>query len=683
MRHIIIYICLLGLLTACGADRNLRRGEKHLALGEYHEAAAEFRQGYQRIPPRDKERRGHAAIMMARCYARLGQQERAVSSYRSAARYRTLTTADRLSLAAQLMKSGRWPLAEEAYRAVLDSLPSDTLALRGLRSAQTAAAAKERGSRYTVKRMDIFGSTRADYSPMLAGDEADRLYFTSTRNDATGDDTSPITGAKCGDIYVSAKDDKGRWQKPVAVEGGVNTAYDEGSTCLSPDGREMYLTQCVTDPASPRYAEIAVSSRSDAAWGKATKLTLTRDTLSSYAHPAVSPDGEWLYFVSDMPGGLGGLDIWRCRLTAAGPGAVENLGAPVNTAGDEMFPTFRPNGDLYFSSNGHEGLGGLDIYIATRDGRGQYQIAHPGYPLNSQGDDFGMTFEGGHNRGFFSSNRGDTRGWDKIYSFECPEIVQTIKGWVYEKDGYELPAAEVRMVGTDGTNLRLTVGSDGSFTRVVKPGTQYVLMATCHGYLGHKEEVAISPAADSEETVVQFPLTSLTAPVLIDNVFYDFDRATLRPESEKSLDALVALLRENGNVTIRLAAHCDYRGSDAYNLALSERRAGSVAAYLTSHGIAADRLTPTGYGRTVPRVVTRRMAEHWQWMHEGDTLSAACIDTLSAERQEVCNQLNRRTEFIVLTTTYGVRSEERGVRGEEREARSEANKEEEFIIRFE
>lgn len=152
---------------------------------------------------------------------------------------------------------------------------------------------------------------------------------------------------------------------------------------------------------------------------------MTNDTLSSYAHPAVSPDGEWLYFVSDMPGGLGGLDIWRARITSLGLAGVENLGEPINTPGNEMFPTFRANGDLYFSSDGHVGMGGLDIYIASPNDKGGYDIEHPGYPLNSQGDDFGMTFEGVHNRGYFSSNRNDGRGWDKIYASRTRRFCRT------------------------------------------------------------------------------------------------------------------------------------------------------------------------------------------------------------------------------------------------------------------
>ena len=485
---------------------------------------------------------------------------------------------------------------------------------------------------------------------MLAGDEDNQLYFTSTRNQAQGDEYSGITGSMAADIFMSQKDDKGKWGKPQAIDSELNSVFDEGACSFTPDGRTMYLTQCKTDPDYPRYATIVVSNRSDAAWSKPTEVMIAKDTLSSFAHPAVSPNGEWLYFVSDMPGGLGGYDIWRCRLLSNNSvGAPENLGEPVNTPGNEMFPTFRPNGDLYFSSDGHPGMGGLDIFIA----KGK-TIEHLGFPLNSQGDDFGMTFEGRFNKGFFCSSRGDARGYDHIYSFFNPEIVQTVKGWVYEQDGYELTAAQVYMVGNDGTNQKLSVRGDGSFTQEIKAGVDYVFLATCKGFLNHQEELRVAPVTKSEEYVLQFPLANISAPVLIENIFYDFDKATLRPESQTALDELVNLLNENPNITIELSAHTDYKGSDQYNERLSQRRAESVVNYLIDHGIASDRLTPKGYGEGKPKKIKRKVAEKYPFLKEGDVLTETYVTSLPEEQQEQCNQLNRRTEFIVLRTTYGL-----------------------------
>ena len=650
-----IIIGVLALaLASCGADTYVKKGDQHFAIGEYFDAAEQYKKAYTNTPAKDRKLRGLRAVKLAECYRRINASQKAIAAYNNIIRYNQADSLTHLRLAQQLMKIGNYRLAEKNFAIAIDSLPNSTIAKNGLASAKLAPQWKKNGSAYQVKRENMFNSRRSDYSPMLAGDDNDRLYFSSTRSQTKGDELSGITGTKTSDIFFSQKDEKGKWTKPQTIDTELNSAYDEGACAFSPDGRTMYLTQCSSDPSYPRYAVICTSQRADAIWGKSTPLVISKDTLSSFAHPAVSPDGTWLYFTSDMPGGIGGLDIWRIQLGKDGViGGVENLGRPINTEGDEMFPTFRPNGDFYFSSNGHPGMGGLDIFIAKRSADGKnIDIEHPGYPLNSEADDFGMTFEGLKNQGFFSSNRGDARGWDHIFSFYNPEIVQTVTGWVYEKDGYELPAAIVYMVGNDGTNLKLNVKGDGSFTQQIKPGVDYVLLGTCKGYLNHQVQLTVEPTNESCDTVLQFPLASIMAPVLIDNIFYDFDQATLRPESMTSLDELVKLLNENPNVTIELSAHCDYKGSAAYNKQLSQRRAESVVKYLIEKGIAHDRLTPVGYGKDKPKTIKKKVAEKYPFLKADDVLTEEYIKSLKPDEQEISNQLNRRTEFRVLRTTY-------------------------------
>ena len=645
------------LMISCGADQAMKKGDQFYAVGEYFDAANQYRKAYSQTPTKERAVKGQRAMKMAECYRRINFTTKAITAYNNAVRYKQADSLTHFYLGQLYMRNGNYKEAAKQFQIALDSLPETdphwSLANTGLKSAQMAPQWKKDGSDYTVKREGLFNSRRAEYSPMLAGDDNDQLYFTSTRNQAQGDEYSGITGAKAADIFLSQKDDKGKWSKPQAIDSELNSDFDEGACCFSPDGRSMFLTQCKTDPNYPRYATIVISHRTDAAWSKPTELSISKDTLISYAHPAVSPDGEWLYFVSDMPGGLGGYDIWRCRLYGNNEiGSIENLGKPVNTPGNEMFPTFRPNGDFYFSSDGHPGMGGLDLYFLSADD--QKQIKHLGFPMNSQGDDFGMTFEGLHNRGYFSSNRGDTRGYDHIYSFYNPEIIQTVKGWVYEQDGYELTAAQVYMVGNDGTNLKLNVLGDGSFTQEIKPDVDYVFLATCKGFLNHQEELHVEPVKKSEEYVLQFPLANISAPVLIENIFYDFDKATLRPESQTALNELVKLLNENPNITIELSAHTDCRGSDQYNERLSQQRAQNVVNYLIQHGIEKERLTPKGYGEDKPKRIKRKVAEKYPFLKEGDILDETFISTLPEEQQEQCHQLNRRTEFIVLRTTYGL-----------------------------
>lgn len=658
LRHLIMLsgIAMLLLLTAgCGADNYARKAEEYYAIGEYFDAAEEFKKAYSHTPVKEKAKRGERAFKAAECYRRIGYSAKAAGSYQNAVRYKVGGPEAVLRLAQMQQRMGKYNDAIKNFKIYLDSVPSSQEALNGLEGSQQAAIWKKKGSLYTIKKMPILASRRADYAPALYGEEWDELYFSTTRPQALGNELSGITGVKMADIFFSQKDDKGKWSKPETIEGEVNSEYEDGACSFSPDGKTMYFTRCTHDPNYPRYAVIMSSNRSDAAWSKPQEVKIVSDTLSTFAYPAVSPDGKWLYFSSDMPGGHGGMDLWKVSLDEHGMGIPENLGTTINTFGDEVFPSFRANGEFYFSSDGHPGMGGLDLFRAEQDSTGKWEMEHLGSPMNSAGDDFGMTFEGLHNRGFFSTNRGNGRGWDQIMSFECPEIVQSIRGWVYEKDGYELPEALVYMVGNDGTNLRLSVRSDGSFVQEVNPNVEYVLLGTCKGYLNHKQEIYIDTSSVSREHVLQFPLASMNDPVLIRNVFYEFDSAELTDSSSISLDSLAILLKENPGVTIELSSHCDYRGADDYNQRLSQRRAESVVNFLISRGVASERMIPVGYGESRPKVVTRRQAEQNPFLQQGDTLTEAFILALPEEaQQEACNALNRRTEFRVLRTTFGL-----------------------------
>lgn len=656
----LVPVIIMSALCACSnAERTTRRADAAMAIGEYQEAASLYRRAYMQTSPRERASRGVLAYKMGEAYRSFGNVGRALAAYKNAERF---GVADSLVLRKQgdmLRYAGNYKGAEEKYKTYLEKNPEDVLALAGYRSSQKAPAIRETGSAYTVKLDKNFSSSRADYCPVFSDRNGSAVYFSSTRNSGTGGQMSGITGTKSGDIYCLKKDEKGHWKSPEAAEGELNSEWDEGAACFTEDGNTMYFTVCRSDPQYPRMAEIWTSTRNDAKWGKPQALKITADTLSSYAHPALSPDGKWLYFVSDMPGGYGGYDLWRASVVGGhGIGVVENLGPEINTPGNEMFPAFRPSGELYFSSDGREpNLGGLDLYRAKEDTLTKHwEVAHLPYPMNSNGDDFGITFEGLHNRGFFSSNRASAgRGWDKIYSFSFPEILLSVKGWVYEQDGYELPEAVVYMVGNDGTNMKIGVNLEGSFEQPLAPGGKYLFLATCRGYLNYRAELTVDSLAQKEhQYVLQFPLPSISIPVLVRGVYYEFDKADLTDNSREALDRLVKVLKENPNITIELSAHCDYRGRAEYNERLSQRRAESVVKYLTEHGIEAERLTAKGYGESQPKTVSKKMTEKYPFLHENDVLTEEFILKLKPEQQDVCNSLNRRTEFRVLRTTYGL-----------------------------
>ena len=649
-------ILLVVLLTACSSDRVIKQGDQYAAIMEYYEAARSYKQGYRQIPPKDRKKRGEVAWKMAECYRKSNNAIPAVGAYQNALRYNYPDSMVLRYLADMQLIKGDYKAAQKNYELFLEKAPGDRMALVGLQSAKQSAEWKNNPTRYIVKKAKELNGNRSDYCPAYVGEDTTMIVITSSRKEATGEEVSSITGQKCTDIFLTKRDEKGKWLKTEKIESDVNSEYEDGACAFTPDGKEMYFTRCAIDEHYPRFATIYKSTRSDAAWGKPEEVKISRDTLSVYAHPAVSPSGDWLYFVSNLPGGEGGLDLWRFYIgrSRAMEGILENLGPGINTPGDEVFPTFGPQGELFFSSNGYPGMGGLDIFAAVQENDTVWNVNNIGAPVNSNADDFGMTFAPGLYRGYFSSNRGDARGWDHVYSFMLPETVHTLHGWLYEKDGYELPEGVIYMIGNDGTNVNFGVMNDGSYNVRVTPGVEYVLLGTCKDHLNFMHEFTASKEEGELKYQLDFVLPSIARPVLIDNIFYEFNRAKLTASSTAALNELVAMLEQNPNITIELGAHCDNRGEDDYNQRLSQARAEAVVSYLVSKGIEKKRLTAVGYGESEPKEVNKKVAEQYEFLEEGDSLTEEFINTLENEQQELCHQLNRRTEFRVIRTTYGL-----------------------------
>ncbi len=653
INYISVLTALL-LAIACSSEKSIRKGDQYAAIMEYHEAAKEYKKAYRKIAPKEKSKRAEVAWKMAECYRKGNNAVRAVGAYQNAVRYGCSDSTALLYLADAQLEKGDYKAAQKSYEAFLELAPDNRMAKIGFESARQSADWKKNPTRYIVKKSKELNGQRSDYCPAYVGEDTTMIVTTSTRKEATGEDLSGITGQKHADLFITKRDEKGKWQKSEKIESDVNGEYEDGACAFTPDGKVMYFTRCVTDEHYPRFASIFKSNRSDASWSKPEEVRIQNDTLSAYAHPAVSPDGNWLYFTSNMAGGHGGLDIWKFYIgpSKALEGVVENLGPGINTEGDEQFPAFGPKGELFFSSDGYPGMGGLDIFYATQENDSVWSVSNIGAPVNSNGDDFGITFAPGLYRGYFTSNRGDARGWDHIYSFMLPETVHTLYGWIYEKDGYELPQGIIYMIGDDGTNSSFGVMNDGSYSVRVTPGVRYVLLGTCKGYLNTMQELDTDSIEGEHEYQRDFALPSITRPVLIDNIFYEYDKATLTAESASSLNELVKLLELNPNVTIELSSHCDFRGSDRYNERLSQARAEAVVKFLIEKGIEKERLTAVGYGEGKPKEVTKKMTEKYTFLQEGDILSEEFINTLEEEEKEICHQLNRRTEFQVLRTTY-------------------------------
>ena len=653
MKKLIIWAAVIAVagsaLTGCGGAK-LSVADEQMARGEYYDASKTYRKIYNKLTKREQRpQRGEVAYKMGKCYQKLNMAARASASYQNAIRYGVTDSMARLYLAQSLHAEGKYVPAIKAYEEFLELSPSNPVALSGLEGAKASAALKKNKTRWVVRQDKLLNSRRADFSPMFNGDI---LYFTTTNEKVTGDKRSEITGMKKSDIWMSKKDEQGNRLRPEPVEGELNSELDEGIMSFSPDGSTMYLTKARREPNANTGVEIYTSQRSDAKWSAPVKFEITADTVSSYAHPAVSPDGNYLYFASDMPG-TGGKDIWRINLKERS-GSLENLGTDINTPGDEMFPYMLTDSIMYFSSDGHPGLGGLDIFCATLQPSGRWTVTNMGSPINSEADDFGMTFLPGadHPQGYMSSNRGDGRGYDHIYTFELPDLKINISGWVGDRDDEPVPNSVIRIVGNDGSIQKAVARDDGSFSFPLQRGVSYVMMAGGRGYLNAKQEFTADNAEEDAEYEIDFVLASINKPNIIENIFYDFDKATLRPESEEALDELVKLLADNPNITIEMASHTDRVGTEEYNLDLSERRAKAVIDYLISKGIAPERLQHQGYGKSRPKVVTKRVNKLYPQFKEGDVLTEEYISNLPPEDQEAADQVNRRTEFQVLSVDY-------------------------------
>ena len=649
----ILFLLIVSSLYSCKSAK-LSDAEEKQRIGEYYEAAAIYRKVYTKTSPKKRDLRCYIAYRMAECNRLINNTAKATSAYMNAIRYDYPDSTVYLRMGQMLQKTGRYPEAIKNYDIYMENDPSNLLAINGIQGCELAPGWKKNPTRYEVRRMDKFNSRRGEFSPMLAGDKYDQLYFASSRSKDKDAKVSAITGQNNNNLFLVKQDEKGAWLAPVELEDEVNTEYDEGTPSFSPDGNTMYYTYCAQDPEGPRTAEIYISTRSSAKWGKGTRATIVKDSVTALGHPSISPDGKYLYFVSDAVGGFGGKDIFRARVAGNDFGPMENLGEEINTPGDEMFPYVRDSVTLYFASNGHPGMGGLDLFKATQDSTGKWKVENLGAPINSMADDFGITFAGKEERGFFCSNRNDARGYDHIYSFERPTITIFIEGIVNDVDEYPIEDATVRIVGKDGLNVKVPVKKDGTYRVELERDIRYVMMASARGYLNQNYELHTGPEEKNETYIVDFFLSPISKPVVIDNIFYDFDKATLRPESKKALDEMIKMLNDNPNVTIELGAHTDRKGTDQYNERLAQRRAQSVVDYLIAGGIEAARLEAKGYGESVPKTINKKMAKQFDFLKEGDVLTEEFILALPPEQQEIADQINRRTEFKVLRTNYNL-----------------------------
>jgi len=646
-------LLLLVLSEGCSVPHLTRLAVTSFDNGEYFKSIAAYRKVY----PKTKGRENKAAIQLkiAEALYKIGQYRQAESYFKSAIFKDPADISTILRYAEVLRANGKYDEAIKNYQKFLIHKPKDERAFNGITSCKTSRELAKNLTSYKIENLKEVNSRWSDYACVYPGLIETEIVFTSTREDATGRKKSSVTGEYNADIYRSVFNaGKKKWDLPKRIEEAlmVNTVNEEGAPSFDKSGNTLYFTRSQTEKGVDAKVGIFESTLVSGSWGRAVKLSIGNDSLLA-AHPSVSKEGDKIYFVSNRPGGYGGNDIWMSeKIGESKWGEPRNLGAQINTAGNEMFPFIRDNGELYFASDSHVGMGGLDIFRAIPLEKDQWKVENMGAPINSTGDDFAISFYPGEEKGFFSSYREGSRG-DDIYSFELPPKTFGVEGKLFNKvTGESVDGAVVRLIGTDGTMLRLK-SENAAFRFKLKPGVEYLVTAFKKGFLNTKASISTVGFEQGKNFTVKMELTPVDQPIKIDNIFYEFGKWDLMPESIAALDTLVSLLKQNPTVAIELMAHTDCRGNDADNLVLSQKRAQSVVDYLISKGIQTGRLTAKGYGEKVPKIVDARMVKVNSFLKKGQQLTCQFIEGLKKEEErEICHQLNRRTEFKVISSEY-------------------------------
>lgn len=659
IRYILAAGCmLLVVATTYGQNRKAVKAYATFDAGEYYTAIDQFKDAYQKT--NDRKEKLHMAFYIAECYRLTNNSAQAALWYGKVVAKEYDNPVSMLYYADALRKNQNYEEARAQYQRYKEIVPDDPRGSDGILSCDLAIQWLERPSGYVVEEMKFLNSKSNDYSPFFSRPDYQELFFTSSRDETLGNTDHGATGQQFSDIFFSSMDKKGKWSTPLPLAEPVNTAAEEGTPAFSDDYNTLYFTRCNISKRKALGCEIFQAIRENDKWTEVESLALDQDSVV-VAHPGISGDELTLYFVSDMdgstprPDGKNSKDIWV--ITREKPGArwskPVNAGTAVNTPGDELFPFLHADGTLYFSSNGHIGMGGLDIFRARKADNGQWQVENMKSPINSAGDDFGIVFEKERESGYFSSSRKGKTG-DDIYSFVLPPLKFTLVGIVRdEKTDDIIPDAIIKSIGSDGITLDTRSGRDGIFRFTLKPSTDYVFIAEKPGYLKGKSRETTKGVSQSMEFKTEIYLASTETPIEVENIFFDLDRAELRAESMVSLDRLVETLNDNPNIVIELGSHTDSRATDAYNMDLSNRRAQSVVDYLIEKGIARDRLVAKGYGESTPKTVTRQDHSAYGFLPEGTVLTETYISSLGDEdRMEMAHFLNRRTEFKVLRSDY-------------------------------
>jgi len=659
---LIFLLIAVSIPEVSGQSRRIAAAEEAFSSFQYNVAATRYKKAFSKTKNRAEKER--ISFQMGECYRLMNQTKKAEANYRRIIKgdYVRRNPIVYLHYANMLKANEKYDIAKEYYALYSENAPDDPQGPNGVKSCELAAEWIANPTKYTVTNLKKANSKSDDFAATYADKFFNALIFTSTREGSTGKGLDDWTGQNFSDLFLTRQDRKGEWSEPTLAdtEGKLNTAANEGTPAFNDKFTSMYYTRCGSAEDERTNCRILVIKRSGRGWGEAKPLDLGKDSTVTDGHPTISTDELTLIFSSDRKGGQGSKDLWIATRKSSGDEFSKpmNLGALVNTPGDEVFPFLKNDTTLYFASNGHPGLGGLDIFKTVLRGNAWSVPVNLEVPVNSSGDDFAMIFQPGEDQGFYSSNRKGGKGGDDIYSFINPPLVFTLQGNVKDDRTLQfIPMATVKLVGSDGSSVEAKTDPKGfySFSKSqIRPNTTYDLTVLKENYFNKKARETTVGVEKNKDFVIDFILEPIPEkPVVLPDILYDLAKWDLKPQYQDSLQGLIKTLLENETIVVELAAHTDARDTEERNDILSQRRAESVVNYLIERGIDPARLVAKGYGERVPRTLAKDVRKEGFLFKTGTVLTEAFIDSLkTVPEKEAAHALNRRTEFRVLSKDF-------------------------------
>lgn len=635
MKHIITSMTLLFVLISNAQESKLKKANQKYDDLSYIDAAKVYLQVAE------------SGYKSEELFKKIGNTYYFKADYKDAEKWygelyklnsKTLETEYLLRYSQSLKAVGKEKKAEHVYDQFLNA--SGILNKEFSSSSDYLKIIEENSNRYNINPLPI-NSNNVDYGAFM---HENTIYFSSTRNLKKRRSVDVWSNEPFLDIYsVHYNKDENTYDEPVAIKGDVNNRFHESSPAITKDGKTMYFTRTNSTPRIKTNKKDKVQLKIYRAtkvgdeWTNIEDLSINGDNYSN-VHPALSPDENTLYFASNMPLSIGQTDIFSVAINKDGSfGKPKNLGPKVNTKGRESFPFITNNYELYFSSDGHFGLGGYDVFYMDLKATGK-QLLNVGMPVNGPTDDFAFSINNHTKTGFFSSNRTEV---DNIYGFtetkSIKELLEAVVTGVVTDKATGLPIAYATLtINSDDNTIKYDIAAkeDGSFSTTINKFKAHTITVKNKGY--DTTDAFIAKGEDAYQVDIQLvqnvfeisadAMSDLAKMLNTSHIYFDLNKSSIKKEAEIELEKIIAVMKQYPNLRIDVRSHTDSRANDSYNMILSNKRAKATINYLITRGINKDRLTGKGYG-------------------ESQLLNGCKNGTTCTEAQ---HQENRRSEFIVL-----------------------------------